>query len=169
MDPKKFQIRIDSILGGHSVSTHFAADDQFRSSLGIDPSLPITDSETDIYAIKPSGLIRPSPFSGNLYASSFRNSPRWILSTPKIDDYFLYDAVGSFASNAGGFNFSWSSVSDGGSLSNSSGNGAAYYDNYIYLSKNTTVARYGPMNGTPAFDGDYWGTTLSKTQLTNTT
>ena len=49
------------------------------------------------------------------------------------------------------------------------GNGAAYYDNYVYFSKNTTIARYGPLNGTKGFNGDYWAGTLSLTQLTNLT
>ena len=36
-------IRIDSILGGHTQLSHFGAQGQFRSSLGIDPILGIYD------------------------------------------------------------------------------------------------------------------------------
>lgn len=52
-------------------------------------------------------------------------------------------------------------------VSNGTGNGGVYYNNYIYLMTNTTVARYGPLDGTPAYTASFWVTTLSKTALNN--
>ncbi len=43
MPHERRTIRIDSIWGGHSPSTHFGADNQYMSSIGIDPSLPFSD------------------------------------------------------------------------------------------------------------------------------
>lgn len=162
-EAKKFQIKIESILGGHSPATDFARADQFRTSIGIDPSLPITES-SGVYSVTASGLIRPTP-SKNFGTTS--EAPRWIIPQPKTSTVYVYDARGSAYSTS---NFSSiTALSDGGSLSSSTGNGAAYYDNYIYFFKNTNVARYGPLNGTPTFDGTYWTGTLGKTALVHTT
>lgn len=50
------------------------------------------------------------------------------------------------------------------------GNGLAYYNNYIYIATNTDIGRYGPLNGTPAYTASVWtGATLgTQTALTNT-
>lgn len=57
------------------------------------------------------------------------------------------------------------------SPASATGNGLAYYNNYIYIATNTDIARYGPLNGTPAYTASVWtGATLgSLTALTNTT
>lgn len=169
---KTYQIKIESILGGQSPLTHFARPDQFLVSLGIDPSLPTEDTRT-VQSFKGTGLIRPTTVT-KISGTSVTNTPLWIISNPKTTDptsftngaYFIYDAVGSaYVSSIS----STTALLDKGHLSGSSGNGCAYYDNYIYFAKDTTVARYGPLNGTPAFDPDYWVSTLGKTQLSNTT
>lgn len=160
------QIKIESILGGHAPTTHFAGPDQFRSSLGIDPSQPIDDQDT-AYSTVASGLLRPVPsekFSGTTIAAA----PLWIVPNPKDASVYVYDARGS----AYTINASVSSVtalSDGGNLSNALGNGMDYYDNYIYFARNTTIARYGPLNGAATFTGDYWVTGISQTALVHTT
>src|SRR3990167_8080265 len=35
----------------------------------------------------------------------------------------------------------------------------------MYFARSTTVARYGPLNGTPSWTTDYWGNSLGKTAL----
>jgi hypothetical protein len=164
----KFTIRIESILGGHAPSTHFAAPDQFRASFAIDPSLPV-DNGDGLFSSIASGLLRPQ---GSNAGSTTTASIMWIIDNPKTDisaavgQSYAYASDGSTytVSGSGGL----SALSDGGSMSNASGNGATYYDNYIYFAKDTTVARYGPLSGTPGFDGDYWVTTLGKVALGNT-
>lgn len=163
IDNKKFQIRIESILGGHSPSAYYSSQDQFQASIGIDPSWPATDGTDG----RSSGLIRPMP-SNDITSGSLPTSPiKWIRPSAK-DQYVLY----MYAQSGSAYTFTTGAIaalSDGGSLSASTGNGLEYYDNYMYFAKNTTIARYGPLDGTPAFNGDYWVTTLGKAALTNTT
>lgn len=161
------QILIESILGGQSPASHVAAEDQFRMSLGIDPSLATSDTiGANSIHNEASGLLRPTALF-NISNANLNAFPQWIKNNPKNEFFYVYDAQGSVYTLQSGTAFA--ALSDGGTMSNSTGNGAAYYDNYMYFAKNTTIARYGPLNGTPAFNGDYWVTTLGKTELTNTT
>lgn len=166
MANKTRQIQIQSILGGQSPTTHFATSDQFYLSLGIDPSKAIVDTIASNNGFA-SGLLRPTPAT-EFGSGVLQKSPYWIKSSPKEGDQglYVYDAQGSAYTTRK--NNTFTALSDGGALSNSSGNGLAYYDNYMYFAKDTTIARYGPLNGTPAFNGDYWVTTLSKTALIDT-
>jgi hypothetical protein len=91
-----------------------------------------------------------------------------MVPNPKDSNLYVYDANGSAYTVNAAFT-TVTALSDGGSLSNSLGNGAEYYDNYIYFAKNTTIARYGPLSSGPSLNGDYWVTTLSLTALGNTT
>ena len=170
-------IRIESILGGHAPTTHFAASNQFRSSLGIDPGLPYEDDFTangsgNTNAMGSSGLLRPvscKTVTGGSTSASM-GIPLWIKDQPKTttSGYFMYDQQGS----AYAINFSTLAVTDLGDLNDggtAGGNGMEYYDNYMYFARSTTIARYGPLNyGGATWTDDYWVTTLSKTALTNT-
>lgn len=158
-------IRIDSILGGHAPTTDFAAKNQFRASLGIDPAQPMDDAD-GVYSSIASGLIRPVA-AQNFAGSTVTGAPMWMKTTPKDSVVYVYDQNGSAYTIPEGF-ASVTALSDAGHLSSSSGNGMEYYDNYVYFFKNTDVARYGPLNGAPSFNGSYWQTTLSKTALSNT-
>ena len=166
MQPKVQKFTIDSILGGLSPASHFAGKGQVRAMLGIDPAQPIDDAD-GVYSTIASGLPRPAAsekFSGTQIAAA----PLWIVTNPKNASVFVLDARGSAYTIDAAFT-TVSPISDAGELSNGKGNGMEYYDNYIYASKNTTIARIGPLNGTIAIDGDYWVTTLSKTALVDTT
>lgn len=162
LKPDPFHIRIDSILGGHSQSPYFFGKNQYRGSFGIDPGVGLT------------GLLRPSSigiqgttdFGTN--GPDFTSAPLWLRTQPKTGTITAYLSGGSaytFTQSGG----AGVALADGGSLSSSSGNGLEYYDNYLYFAKNTDIARYGPLNGSPAFDGTYWTSTLGKAALTNTT
>lgn len=162
-------IRIESILGGFSRYTHFANSDEYHSALGIDPladaSVDYTLTGLSYIGNRPSGLIVPTAtnYAGT---TSTTGSPRWILGQPKGLTYFyVYDNVGSVYSMSSSITplTGIGDLNDGGTAT---GNGAAYYDNYLYFARDTSIARYGPLDGTPAFTDDYWVTTLSKTALT---
>lgn len=159
-------ITIDSILGGHAPTSHFASKDQFMVSLGIDPGQSAVNSVGGI-SYKASGVLRPAAatkYSG----STIKAAPLWMKSNPKDGNIYVLDANGSTYTTDGSTTVT--GLSDGGNESApGSGNGMEYYDNYIYEARNTTIARYGPLNGSPSFNGDYWGTTLGKASLTNTT
>ena len=156
-------IRIESILGGQSPLTHFAAPDQYLRSAGIDPSLP--NDSTGAFYNKPGGLIRPTT-SNKMPGDALNGAPFWQIPNPKNTTIYVYDSVGSVYTHNGGSVTGLGDLTDDGA---SSGNGAEYYDNYIYFSRDTTVARYGPLDGTPTFTDNYWNSTLSKTALVNTT
>lgn len=152
-------IQIGSILGGISPSLYFADPSQYSSSIGIDPDFPVTDTD-----IRTSALIRPTAmakFSG----STVTGVPLWIVPNPKDAITYVHASDGKVHTVTSGLAMG----ADLTSPTSSSGNGSAYYDNYIYFRKNTDVARYGPLNGSPSMTQDYWVTTLGKTALTNTT
>lgn len=164
------RITIESILGGHAQTTHFAGSDQFRASLGIDPALPADDSGSATKGVIASGLLRPTGYNkiSNSNSSSIAQAPMWLIQNPKNQYTYIYDTQGSvYSIDVNLTNFT--SLSDAGQMSNARGNGSEYYDNYVYFSKNTTIARYGPLDGTPVFNGDYWAGTLGKTALIDTT
>lgn len=167
MPDNKRVIKIESILGGQSALTHFATPGQYRSSLNINPALPIDDTiSSTAYSVYGSGLLRPSP-NKLISGTTITSAPQWIISSPKDGYVYVYDLSGSAYTIS--TSDAVSALSDGGTLALSSGNGCEYYDNYIYFAKNTDIARYGPLNGSPAFTGTYWTGTLSKTALVNTT
>lgn len=150
-------IRIDSILGGESQYANFSGIGEYQAGQGLNPESSLNNRYT------PTGYIIPSCVSST---AGFATFPLWMETTTKDANYYIYGINGSAYTYNGSV---ITALSDGGSLTNSLGNGLAYYDNYVYFAKNTTVARYGPLDGTPAFNGDYWAGTLSKTQLTDTT
>lgn len=160
-------ILIESILGGQGPSNYFSRQDQFLASCGIDPGLPVNDSSLAFNVIGPSGLLRPAS-SVKLSSTDNANPPMWMVDEPKGARAYVYDSAGStFILDMGAIP-SITAISDAGEMTGGAGNGAAYYDNYIYFAKATTVARYGPLDSaTKTFNGNYWTTTLGKTALTN--
>ena len=159
-------IVISSILGGMSPTSHFASSNQFRASMGVDPAQPIDDSDT-AYSTVASGLLRPVA-SEKFSSTTIGSAPLWIVTNPKNSNVYVLDALGS-AYTVNDTLTTITAIADAGELSNGIGNGAEYYDNYVYFAKNTTIARIGPLNGSTTINGDYWVTTLAKTALVNTT
>lgn len=154
-------IQIDSIFEGQEVSSNFAQTGQFLTSVAIDPDAPTSDGTTDL---KPSGFIRPVGYE-KFSSTALDQAPLWIITTPKGSAIYVFGNAGDIVS--------YDSTLDNETLlktvSTSKGNGAAYYNNYIYYSSNTDIGRYGPLNGTPSFVDNYWTGTLGLTALTNTT
>lgn len=159
-------IKINSIMGGIAPLTHFAKVDQFRAALGIDPAQPMDDSDSS-FATVASGLLRPAAAQEFTGLATLGAAPIWMVPNPKDSNIYLLDALGSAYTINAAFS-ALAALNDGGSLSNGIGNGGEYYDNFLYFAKNTTIARFGPLNGAVAFDGDYWGSTLGLTPLSNT-
>lgn len=156
----KPQIRqVDSILGGWSVTEYYNQPNQFMSSIGIDPEMPVDDTKT-----RPCGLIRPTAmakFSG----TEVTGVPLWFVTNAKTDTTYCYASDGKVHTITNALAMGTALTT----ITSSAGNGAAYYNNYIYFAKNTDVARYGPLDGTPAMTQAFWTSTLSETALTNTT
>lgn len=154
-----FQITIDSVFGGESATEFFSQKGQFQSSVAIDPDLPKDDS-----AVKTSGYLRPTSLA-KFSASTVTSTPRWIVTNPKTQNIYVYAADGKVHT----VDSSLAIGADVATLASASGNGAEYYDNYAYFAKNADVARYGPLDGSPAVTTAYWTSTLSLTAPTNTT
>ena len=180
MANKTQTIRIESIFGGKSPLTHFSQSDQFLDSINIDParSIGIRNSGEpldDLNIPESSGMIMPVVVQGLRNSSFIDQRPVFLVNNPKRGDVYAYGALGSVyvVYTDGSSSETAGALSDGGSMSGvgiSGGGlacGAGYYDNYIYFAKNTTVARYGPLDGTPAFDGNFWAGTLGLTELTH--
>src|SRR3990167_123459 len=159
-EDNKFTIKIESILGGESLFRNFAKADQYQSSLAIDPDMPDSDSGTA--SDRPSGFLRPVGNFG-YGGAALTGAPMWMTPTPKNSLTYVYLDNGSTYTASSGSLTGLGDLNDGGT---SAGNGSAYYDNYVYFARDTTIARYGPLDGTAAFIDDYWVTTLSKTALT---
>jgi hypothetical protein len=158
------RIIIQTILGGHSVTTGFAQATQLRASLGIDPAQPIDDLDTKFSTIA-SGVLRPAA-SQKFSGSTITSAPLWIVPNPKTSNVYVYDAKSS-AYTIDATMTTVTALSDAGALSGL-GNGCEYYDNYMYFATGTDIARLGPLNGSAAFVPSYWTGTLSKTALTDT-
>lgn len=159
--PNVHQIRIENILGGQSPLSGLSRSDQFLASLAIDPS------NRNRITTQASGML--SPVYGTDSVTQTSGAPLWMVQNPKNSNIYVYDLNGSAYTASGSGPRVVTALSDGGSLSSSSGNGSSYNDNYIYFAKNTDIARYGPLDGSAAFDATYWTSTLSKAALTNTT
>lgn len=155
----QFKVQIDNILGGISPTQAFGGANQFDSSIGIDPDMPITDS-----SVRTSGLLRPTAM--NTFSSSgVTGAPLFILTNPKDAKVYVYMSDGNVVS----YNSALASETVLAKPTSGAGNGAFYYDNYLYFSTPTDISRYGPMNGSPSLTNNYWTSTLSKTALVNTT
>ena len=165
MAGEKGIIKIQSILGGQSNMFGFAREDQFTNSFGIDPSLPLKNAYGIGITRASSGWIRPTG-SSDFTAGTLHNAPIWMVTNPKNSLLYVYDVAGSVYSSSSGSG-ALTGLGDLNDDMTATGNGCSYYDNYIYFSTNTTVARYGPLDGTPAFTDNYWNSTLAKARLSD--
>lgn len=157
--PNVHQIRIDSVLGGRAIYSNYANDNQFTEMIGIDPTSYLG---TNGY----SGFLIPGANSTVPSTTEITDTPLWIRTQPKDGTTYVYGFDGSIYTLS---NNGTNTVSPLTKLVGSKGNGAAYCDNYMYFATGSTVARYGPLNGAPAMNTDYWAVTLGKTGLADTT
>lgn len=159
MANKTQRIVIDSILGGRAIYGNYASPDQFTDMVGIDPTSFLSTNGVSGYMIPGSNTTVPS-------TTEITDTPLWIKTQPKDGTTYVYGFSGSVYSLSNNGTFKVSPITK---LANSKGNGMAYYDNYMYFATGSTVARYGPLNGSPAMNTDFWGVTLAKTGLSDTT
>ena len=156
---------VQSIFEGIAPSQYFARPGNYLAGVGIDPDLPMNDA---VGNRQTSGLLRPSGYasfdSGNVNAN-----PYWILTSPKTALVYTYLNNGRLIS----YNSSLAIASETliGTPTSGAGNGAAYYNNYLYLPTPTDISYYGPLNDTATLYNARWtGAALgTQTALTNTT
>lgn len=153
---------INTILPGWSPSEFFYLQGQFLSSIGIDPEMPRDDSST-----KPSGLIRPTAME-KISADAITGVPVWMETNDKDANIYVYAKDGKVHTIASNLTMG-TALNSGNAITGATGNGLAYYNNYLYIALDADVGRYGPLNGTPTLDIDWWTNILSLTALTDTT
>lgn len=146
----KGTITISSVGGGESTFDGFAAKNQYAYSTNI------SIEEGDL-----------KPLSATSYDSP-SGTPLWLIDNPKDTNVYRYGSDGKIYAVPADQS-AITALNSGTALTSSAGNGAEYYDNYIYFAKNTDISRYGPLNGSPSLTQSYWVGTLSKTALTDTT
>ena len=152
-------INIDSVLGGFSETYYLGSKGSFNCSLGIDPDYPIPGQTKSSGAIMPIGY---SKFSGE----GLTGYPKWILTNPKNNKTYVYSTT-NFLS----YDSALAVETVLATPTSGAGNGAEYYNDYIYLATPTDISRYGALSGTPSMTNNVWtGATLgTKTALSNTT
>lgn len=156
-------IIINNIWGGIAASDNFLSEGQYSYGIGIDPEAPISDASGDK---RSSGVIRPTAYE-DFSGANVTDTPLWFTTTPKDTKLYAYLANGRLIS----YSSALGSETLVGTATSSSGNGFAYYNNYLYMATNTNVSRYGPLNGSASLTNSVWtGSTLgSQTALTDTT
>jgi len=147
----------------NAIGAYMLIDGQFKNSLALDP-----DNEATTGDNRAGGILTPTPSAALSAANGtgIDDEPLWMNTTPKDDDVYVYDRAGKvytviLASKT------ISDLNNGAALSSSSGNGAAYYDNFQYFAKNTDICRYGRLDGSRSYNQTYWTSTPSKSPLGN--
>lgn len=158
--PRK-NFRINSVLGGWSNSQYLYKEGQYLSSIAVDPDMPISDSDT-----RTSGLLVPVQYE-KFSSTNISGYPKWIITSNKNTLVYVYNSDGKFVS----YTNTLGSETLVGTPTSGAGNGAAYYNNYIYLATPTNISRYGPLDNSPSLTNTVWtGSTLgTQTALTDTT
>jgi len=135
-------LEVKSILGGWSSTNYFSADDQFNSSVAIDPDFPVGSD------IKTSGILVPTRYA-KFSGTEFTSFPVWIMPNNKTSNTIIYTIDGklhSFDSSIAMRSTDEASVSLPISITGGAGNGAAFYNNFYYLAEGTDVSEYGGMD-----------------------
>jgi hypothetical protein len=167
---KVLTYEINSIDGGFSPTFYHAAKGQYRAAIGIDPDLPYVLSS----GVRTSGAIMPNPYT-KFSGSSITGSPMWIVANPKTTNAFVYDTGGNLTSFDASIAMRTSDEASTAfpiAITGGAGNGAAYYNNFIYLAEATDISQYGGLDqgGSIAKTENVWtGAKFGKTALTNQT
>lgn len=161
-------ISINSILNGFSATQYLGVEGSYNSAVGIDPDFAVGSD------IRTSGLIVPvayEKFSG----TEFTGFPNWIITNNKTTNTFIYTSDGklhSFDSALAMRATDEKTTALPISITGGAGNGAAFYNNFIYLAEATDVTQYGGMDqgASITITENVWtGGKFSKSALTNTT
>lgn len=161
-------IKIQSILNGFSPTQYLGSEGSYNSAVGIDPDFAVGSD------VKTSGLIVPvayEKFSG----TELTGFPNWIITNNKTDNSFVYTSDGKLHSFTNALAMRATDEATTAfpiTITGGAGNGAVFYNNFIYLAEATDISQYGGMDqaGSIAKTENVWtGAKFSKAALTNTT
>src|SRR5439155_975543 len=116
------------IINGIAPSYYVQAEGQYLGGLAMDPNSAASS--------RLGGHIAPvkyTTFSG----SNVTGSPNWLITNPKNNKVYAYMSDGKFVS----YSSVLASETLVGTPTSGAGNGAAYYNNYIYLFTPTDTSR----------------------------
>ena len=154
------EIRINSISGGIAKSINEAGEKQYSDAVAIVPSWPAANSG-NLNLFSPSEAIRPVGYS-KFSVSVLNGNPYHILTNPKNTRVYSYLSTGRVIS----YNSVLADETSMSDLSTSVGNGAVYYNNYLYFMRDTDIDSYGPLSGgTAAFTTGVWTGAALGTQV----
>src|SRR3990167_7901351 len=149
----KFTVKIESILGGIAPNLYQGTPSQFASSIGIDPDLPLDNSVSNPTGIKTSGVLMPSNYA-DFSSTGLSGYPVWFITSPKNELLYVYASDGELISYSATLPTASETVI--GTPTSGVGNGAAYYNNFIYLATPTNISQYGPLSETPTITNTVW-------------
>ena len=154
------EVTISSIFRGHNATRYFTVDGGYDSSIGVDPDFDVSGQ------VKTSGILCPTrfeKFSGN----NVDAAPLWMIMDYKDTNLYNYLANGEIIR----YDKNLANETKLTKPTDGLGNGACYYNNYIYFATPTNIARYGPMDGTPTLTQNAWTSALlgSQPPLSNAT
>lgn len=164
MPRQRFQIT--SVLDGISPTHYFGSDSSYNFALGVDPDYPVS-----VGNVRTSGLVMPTryeKFSGTA-TDEVDGLPLFIVNNPKDTNTYVAYSTGELNKYSSALTAaSFANLANPGSEKSQ---GLHYYNNYIYHFRITNVARYGPLDNSPAYTASVWtGATLgSQPALINTT
>ena len=151
------EVRLTSITGGFSDTQYAGTVNTYNSAIAIDPDYSVT-------GVRTSGMVCPTRYE-KFSGSNVTGYPKFLITNPKNTLLYAYMSDGKYVSYTSAF----ASETLVGTPTSGAGNGATYYNNYVYLATPTDVSKYGPLNGTPTLTNNFWTSTLGKNALTNTT
>lgn len=137
--------QINSIQGGISPTRNTGTEHSYLGACAIDPDEKIN--------LRIGGAISPVN-----YEASGASGAMWLEPNDVNDNVYYYDKDGNFG------------IQDGATIdtvSGSSGNGLAYYNNYYYIATNTNVHRYGPLDSSATMDYNWWSSQAGLKALGN--
>ena len=171
MAGQKFTIKIDSILGGIAPTAYLGRQDQFDSSLGIDPDQPMT-------AYSDFGVLMPTSYTA-FDGDALNGTPYWLLTSPKgsTESLYVYTSTGKLISYGTALTSAVEqTLAITGGTGGFAGRGGAYYNNYIYMAYGSSdtrnvasdIARFGPLDSSATLQEAWWSSTIAQIALSDT-
>jgi hypothetical protein len=163
---------INSILGGISDTWGVGSEGSYHAGMAIDPDLAINLSST---TRTKTGAYITSPAYSKFSGTEIDGYPTWIITQPKTTNSYVYTSAGKLHSFTSG-NAMRATDEAGTSFpitqTGGAGNGAFYYNNFLYLVEATDITQYGGLDqgASIAETENVWtGAKFGKAALTNVT
>ena len=153
-------MEIEDISGGWNKNAYLDGKGTYDSAIGINPSYALN------MQTKSSGVICPVAHT-QFSSTNVTGFPLWLLTDVKDNYLYAYMSDGKYVR----YSSTYTGETLIGTPTSGAGNGAAYYNNCMYLATPTDISGYMYLNGTPTLVNNLWtGSFLgSQTALANTT